>query len=392
MKKKVSSKNHVGKRNLGRHVIPVVVWLVAVAVVVWLFQQRAQRFQVLGVAQKQVRQVATNCPGRVRNIPVRLFDHVAAGQVIAVVDTVLDNDIQRETLQAQLNTMAAEIERLAAQLVSTQEEMESDRVDRVTTRITDLRRFSVDVENARLRILELQTKVAADRMTLGDLDSEVKISEDLASREAISAIELEKVKTQRAALAASIEDNESLLQQAQANLETAQQRLTQFDSTQPQEPSIENALEVTRKAIHVEENRVKEVLAQIKALGERQELKLTSPVDGVVSHIWRNAGETVIAGDPIVTIAQGSSNEVIGYAGQQMASLVRGDMTVEVIKVTEPMQVVTATVTFVGPQVEEMPAQLWQNPNVPEWGRPFTVAIPPNFAVLPGEVVGIRGF
>lgn len=391
MKKRVSKSNQASKRNIGRHVVPVVVWLAAVGVVIWLFQQRAQRVQVLGVAEKQVRQVAINCDGRLVAVDVNLFDPVTAGQVVAVVDTVLDNENGESVLRAQLDTIAAEVKRLTAQLVTTQEDMESDRTDRTTTRISDLRRFSVDVENTRLRVLELQTELATDRMELQDLNSEVKISEDLASREAISALELEKVKARRDAQAAAITDNEDLLEQAQANLKTAQQRLEQFTSVQPEAPSIESALEVIRESIRVEQSKTQEVLAQIEALNARREMKLTAPIDGVVSHVWRNAGETVIAGDPILTIAESRPTEVVGYAGQQMVSLVHNGMQVEVLKVTEPMQVATATITFVGPQVEEIPAQLWQNPKVPEWGRPFSVTIPPNFTVLPGEVVGIRG-
>lgn len=391
MKKRVSKSNHVVKRNVTRHVVPIGVWVAAVSMVVWLFYQRAQRFQVLGIAQKQVRQVAANCAGRLTRLPVRLYDRVTAGQVVAVVDTVLDNELEEGALQAQLDTISARMEHLKAQLVATQEDMESGRTERATGRISDLRRFSVDVENARVRILELQTQLAADRMRLQDLVSELKIAEDLASREAIPPYELEKVKAQHDALAATIADTEKLLAQAQANLVMAQQRQAEFAGVQPQEPSVESALEVIRKAIGVEEGRMQEVCARIEALEQRHALELTSPVDGVVSQIWRNEGEAVVAGDPIVTIAELRSTEVIGFAQPEMASLVHENMTVEIVKVSPPMQVAQARIAYVGPTVEEMPAQLWQNPNAPQWGRPFTVTIPPDLAVIPGEVVGIRG-
>ncbi len=391
MKKRVSKSNHVVKRNVVRHVVPVVVWLAALSVVVWLFYQRAQRFQAMGVARTQVRQVAANCAGRLTSLSVRLYDRVTAGQLVAVVDTVLDNEPNVAVLRAQLNTVSAGVQHLTAQLVPTQEDLEATRTDRAVTRISDLRRFFIDVENARLRILELQAQLATDRMTLQNLASEIRITQDLAAREAVAPYELERVQGQHDALAATVADNEKLLEQAQANLEKAQQRLTEFTSVQPQQASIDSALEVIHKAIDVEESRMQEVRAQIKALEDRHELKLMSPVNGVVSQIWRNEGEAVIAGDPIVTIAETESLEVIGYAAQDMASLIYEDMTVEIVKVTPPMQVAQATVTDVGPAVEEMPARLWQNPNTPQWGRPFAVTIPSDLKVIPGEVVGVRG-
>ncbi len=391
MKKKLPKTNHVAKRNALRHLVPVAVWLTAVSVVVWLFCQRAQRFQVVGIAQVQVRQVAANCAGRLKSVPVRLYDRVTTGQVVAVVDTVLDNEYDEAVLRAQIGTISAEIEHLVAQLVPTQNDLEVSRTDRETTRISDLRRFSVDVENARLRILELKAQLAADRMTLQDLASEVKITEDLASREAVTPYELAKIKGQYETLAATIADNEQLLEQAQVNLETAQQRLTDYTGVQPHQVSVESALEVIRKAIGVEEGRMQEVSARLEALQRRHALELTSPVDGVVSQIWRNEGEAVAAGDPIVTIAEVRSTEVTGFARQELAGLVRENMTVEIVKATEPMQVATSRVTYVGPVVEQMPAQLWQNPNTPQWGRPFTVSIPPDLIITPGEIVGIRG-
>jgi hypothetical protein len=38
-----------------------------------------------------------------------------------------------------------------------------------------------------------------------------------------------------------------------------------------------------------------------------------------------------------------------------------------------------------------MPQRLWRNPNIPQWGRPVLIDIPPGLSLVPGEVVGIRG-
>jgi len=38
-----------------------------------------------------------------------------------------------------------------------------------------------------------------------------------------------------------------------------------------------------------------------------------------------------------------------------------------------------------------MPERLWVNPNIPEWGRPILIKIPPGLELVPGELVGVRG-
>jgi multidrug resistance efflux pump len=388
MMMKRSGNDHIRKRYFLRHLLPAAVWLTAVSAVVWLFYQRKQQFQVVGIAQERVRQVAANCPGRIKDVRVQLFERVAEGQVVAVIDTVLDNEHEEETLRARIS---AEIERLAAELVPTQDDLQADRADREASRISDLRRFSVDVESIRLRILELKVQLVDGRSKLQDLVSEVKIAEDLVQKEALAPLELERARAQYEMLAKAVAENEQLLQQTEANLAKSQERLEAYASHESYNPSIESALEVIRKGIAVQESQMKEVSVQLEALRKRHALELTAPVEGVVSQVWKAAGEVVTAGDPIVTIAKGKSTEVIGYATETQAGMIHENMTVEIVKATEPMQVAPSTVTYVGPMMEQMPPQLWRNPNVPQWGRPFKVELPPDMAVVPGEAVGIRG-
>jgi multidrug resistance efflux pump len=391
MKKKRSTGNHVSRQYYLRHLLPVVVWLVAVGVVVWLFHQRSERFQVIGIAQGQVRQVATNCAGRVKDVSVRLYDDVSEGQVVAVVDTVLDNEYDEDVLRAQLATISARIEQLVAQLVPTQDDLQASREDREAARISDMRRFVLDVDNARLRVLELKAQLAGDQMLLGDLMAEAKIIQDLVEKKAVAPYELEQIKTRQESLTQSMAERVHLLEEAEARVASAQKRLDEYAERETFHPSVESALEPTRKEIGVQERLMQEISVRLAALEQRRVLELASPVDGVVSQIWRAPGEAVTAGDPILTIAVSRPTEVIGYARQGQMGQVRENMEVQIAKASDPLQVATSRVTYVGPAVEQMPAQLWQNPTVPQYGRPFKVQLPPELAVIPGEVVGIRG-
>ena len=391
---------------LRRHLLPIVVWLSAVACVVGLFTHRSRRFEIVGIARSQIRQIAVNCPARLKTVHVQLFDSVKKGQTVAVVNTVLDNEQPRVELQAQLEPILAEIEHLAAQLVPTQDDLLAEKADRENTRLSDSRRFSVDVENARVQILNLRSQIASDRIILEDLAMEAKIVRDLLEQDAVAPYELEKTQVQYNALAKKIEENEHLLEQAKSDLEQNQQRWDEYARSHPFHPSVDDALEVIRKQIGVQERLMDGLLAQLEALKSREALELKAPIDGVVipvqqranevrllrpgEKILRRPGEVVVAGDPILAIAEARPSEIIAYVGDRQLGQVEEKMLVELIKDREPPQIATSQVTHVGPTMELMPERLWLNPNIPQWGRPVVIEVPEGLELIPGEMVGIR--
>jgi multidrug efflux pump subunit AcrA (membrane-fusion protein) len=408
MKTKRPGNDHIRKRYLLRHVLPATVWLTAVGAVVWLFYQRVERFQVVGIAQGQVRQIAMNCTGRIRSISVDLFEPVKAGQTLAIVDSLLDNEQTLEAeLRAQLAVAAAEAERLASLLIPTQDQLETDVAGLKIDRADNERRFAADVENTRLRILELQATTAFDRGTLEDLGVEVKILEDLLSKEAIAPYEVDKARIQYKTLESKVRENEQLLEQAREDLRKAEERRDLFSQQGLPEPSVDHALEAIRKEITVQEELMKGLLAQLTALETRRNVELTSPIDGVVIAVHgrandalqqrpgeqtvRRAGEVIPAGDPILAVAEVEPTEIVAYVNEAQLRLLKDQMTVRLVKAREPAQIAESRVLRIGPVIELMPQRLWVNPNVPQWGRPVLIGIPAGLSVVSGEVVGISG-
>jgi multidrug resistance efflux pump len=392
---------------LRRHIIPILVWLGAVACVVGLFTRRSQRFEVLGIAQGQVRHIATSSTGRLKSVPVQLFEQVKAGQTLAIVDTVLDNEQLLEAdLQSQLAASLAEIEHLTAQLVPTQDTMLAEKADREINRVAEIRRFIVDVEQAKLQILTLKTQIASDEIVLEDLAVEVKITEELLEKEAVAPYELQKIKVQYDSLTKKIGENRRMLEQAEQDWVQAQQRLDEFIQREVEHPSVDGALEVIRKEIRVQEELMRGLFAQLDALKSRRSLELKSPFDGVVipvqgqanQTLLRRAGEDVIrregevirAGEPIMALAELKPIEIVAYISENQLGLVKEKTTVEIIKNRYPEQKARCEVRYVGPTIELMPQRLWRNPNIPQWGRPVVIEIPERLELVSGELVGIR--
>jgi biotin carboxyl carrier protein len=344
----------------------------------------------------------------VKSMPVNLFEHVEAGQTVAVVDTLLDNEqVLQAELKSRLLEVAAEIEHLIARLVPTQDTLLAEEAEREIDRAAEMRRFLADEENAKLRILELKALIASDQITLEDLAMEVKIVQGLLDADVVAPYELEKMKVQYDSLAKKIEENKRVLEEAERELKQAEVRRFNFAAQHHQHPSVDSSLEVIRKEARVQEELMRGLLSQLDALRSRQTVELKAPIDGVVVPIpvranealLRRAGEKVLirpgeviaAGEPLLAIAETKASELVAYVRQIQLGLVQDEAMVELVKTDGSPQIARAQVTSVGPTLEIIPQQLWRNPNIPEWGRPVLIEVPPGLELVPGEVVGIRG-
>ena len=375
---------------LSLRIVPILIWLAAIACVIVLHQRRTQAFQVLGLAQGQVYEVAATCTGRLKSVPVGLFEKVEQGQIVAVLDTVLDDEYLQDVLEAKLATILAEIDQLAAQLVPTQDSLLAEAANLQTDHLADQRQFATNIEDVRVEILKLKTLLETDKIMLEDLAVEVKIVQELLEKEAVSPYELQKVKVQYNTLAKKIETDKHVLEQLQSDLEQARQRRDEFAKRQLQYPSVDSALDVIRKQIRVQERLMDEVSVEIEALKMREAVELKTPFDGMVSQIQRWPGEVVDVNDPILTIAKVRATEVVAYASEDQAHEIREGIVVELVKSAEQPQIARSQVISVGPVLEQKPPRLWRHPDIPEWGRPFVVKVPPQMKLIIGERVGIR--
>jgi len=408
MNEKRPNKNHAVKRSYLRHMAPVAVWLGAVVTVGWLFYQKSASFQMVGIAQSEVRQVASDCTARIVDISVDLFEPVTAGQTLAVLNTVPASELTTEAeLQGQVATAAAEIERLMASLIPTQDELLANHADLQISHADNVRRFAVDAEAAKLHALQLQTEIANEEIILNTLAVDLRANEKLLEDKVIVPFELEKVKIQYDSTAKKIAEYQAELGQAQADQAEAERRRDEFASQQVPQPSIDDALEAIRKEAKVQEELIKGVRAQIAAFKTRSAVELKSPIDGVVIPISgqanevllkrqgeetiRRAGEVVAAGDPILAVAETEPTEIIAYANEQQVGYIEDDMTVELVKMRYPAQIAQSRVLSIGPTIELMPQRLWRVSTIPQWGRPVVISVPSGLNLVPGELVGIRG-
>lgn len=366
------------------HVVPFIVWVGAIVCIMALFSHRSRRFQILGIARGPMQEISATCVARLESVTVELFDEVTKGQVLAVLETTVDSEYNTELLEAQLKTVNAEIERLRAELTATEESYAANAANLDSDRITEARRFRSDITSAMLRNLELEAQIETDKSALErlKLDSKIFVLQGRLDANDSGPFELQQIKMERDALASKIADDEKLLKQSQEKLAEAQMLFEAFAQREPQHPSVGSALAVIDKEIEVQNRRLDELKVK------RPLLRLVSPFDGVVSMIQRGPGETVLAGEPILTVAAKEPVEVVAYTSEMFADSVEERMSVRVMKKSGAAQ--DSQIIEVGPTVEQTPARMWQNPNIPEWGRPILIKAPPGLDLTPGELVGVK--
>lgn len=363
---------------LKRHAMPIIIWLGAAALLVWLFGQRAKQVQLIGVAQGEMRRVASQVDGRLEMVPVKQFEKVNKGQTLVVLSD--------DRIYAQWATASAEAGRLRAELVAAEDRLKNETVLQQTENIIEARRFTINIEQKRLDKLELMTLIETDRITLEGLRLKKEVTGELLAKKAATVFELQSVQTEYEALAKQIEENEKILEQLNLDIQQAQQRQENLVQQLPAAQELDNALEPFRKAVDVQER----IIAELAV--EKSLLVLSSPIDGMVSEVLRGAGETILRGEPILMLSTSQPSEVVAYVTADEARRMEEGMTMELTRWGRPkMTSENSRVVAIGPTAVQIPQRLWANPTIPQWGWPVQISIPEDFKVLPGEMVGIRG-
>lgn len=236
---------------------------------------------------------------------------------------------------------------------------------------------------------------------------ELEATEKLVEQKAVVPLELAKVKVEHDSTIRKIDEYQQELKQAREDQVEAERRRDEFSRQDVPQPSVDDALEAIRKEAKVQEEVMNGLQTQIAAFRARTAVELKSPIDGVIIPISgkaneallkrqgeetiRRAGEVIAAGDPILAVAQTEPTEIIAYANEQQVGLLEQDMNVELVKMRYPAQIAQSRVLSIGPTIEVLPQRLWRSPTIPQWGRPVVIEIPLGLAVIPGELIGIRG-
>lgn len=386
----MNSKHTEYKKRRGRiliRILPVMVWLLAVAGVVALYVHRNVSFYVVGIASSQTCTFTAPGSGYLVSLPVSFQQEVRKGQRLAVLRLTPESQIRYNRAQFETDkaAAAAELEHLKVRVAAAEREFMLDQSrGRMETLYRD-HQLALDVEKMRLLILDIQTSLEPAKIQLQDLELEKQALQDLLAKKAIEPYELQKAEYEAAALAAQVEQEQQRLDQSRKDLKTATARLEAFRALQPAPVQTIVALEPLQTAISLLEKRLAELFEP------NYDIVLEAPFDGVVSGICYVAGQTVIKDLPILTVTAPVPDHVLAWVNQNRSGALRPHLPVELVKTSFPRRMMRSEISQVGPAIELMPERLWQDPRVPQWGRPIVIPVHPDMQILPNEIVGVRG-
>ncbi len=368
-------------------VLPVLVWLVAVAGVVGMFHQRASQFEIVGIADAEVHDIGTNIRARLISVQAQLFSKVNKGDPIAVVNTLADD----ERIEAGKAVIQAQIKALDAQLTELRKNYEAEIFNRQSEWWAEMRAFTADVVMAKKNILDINTMLEDDLTALETIKMDIKNfklenAADIAGGDFALNHQLKKMESNRDALKEKIEWGRGILAKHEQELKDAEYRREKYTQYLPQAGTDPNenqiVIELNKQALERELDELEE---------RRSDVVLTAPCDGFVSSIDSQVGEVVILPDfPVLSITEEKPSSIIAYVNENLAGHFTANKEVEIVKGSEPKQIGRSEITYIGPRVEQLPQRLWRNPAVPQWGRLMQIEIPLGMKLIPGELVGIR--
>jgi HlyD family secretion protein len=354
-------------------VVPYVAFAAVLVATLWLWRGYVGPATLVGEAESVRGIVSSLGPGRIAQIQVDALQRVTAGQVLARVITA-----EPRVLEAQIALSRARIGLIRAgndsdlRKQNSRVNLESLRLDWMSKR--------VDWLSAKARSAYRQLELAR----LEKLRSGVGNPGANQPLPVLSQDELDISRRDAAIEEAAVKELEVLVSQIGETIH-------QMGATKPegQESSSVSA------AIEVETRNLDLIEAQLMPVD------LLAPFDGVVSVVHRWSGETVQAGEPILTVSQEKPSRVVAFVRQPLQVDARPGMKVEVRSRARTREIGVGEVIRVGAQLEPifpslLPRSSSSSPTggdgraSSENGLPILVSLPANVSLLPGEVVDLR--
>ncbi|MGC8886497.1 MAG: HlyD family secretion protein [Verrucomicrobiia bacterium] len=344
-----------------QHILPVIVFLLALYAAVLLWKEHIGPANIIGEVEMMRANVTTTINGTVTDLNVDLLQRVQKGQPIC---TVIAYD--PDTTKASLAAIAADLETLRSRI------------------LIDQRRNNTAYEQLRVELLLRRVELANEKVNLDYAKSEFDRTYKLFKEGSDTEFQVNYWRSQRDMFQAKVNELEKLV----ADLEQTVDRLKPMLTSTEMENSVNKVISdaITAKQLEIE------------AL--QKPVVLKAPMDGFVSAIFHRTGEKVPAGSPIVTISATNATRILAYVRQPLNIKPAIGDSVEIRTRTRDRTVGIGTVIDVGAQLEPITASLLpyitgsivigrgpDGQNITEYGLPFIVTLPDNMKLLPGEVV-----
>ena len=335
-------------------VIVLFVVLLASGLIVWLLAPVHTPTNVIAVSGRiegDDAAIAAKTSGRIREITVREGDHLAAGQVIAVLD---DQQIRARERQAEAAVKQAEARvRLSQhQIVVLNEQLRQNELQVDQARV-----------DARGRVSEAEARLAAAEAGLAQAEATYKqakwdsdASTRLFERGLIAEQEARRAQNNEGAQAALVVAARRQVEAARGSLTAAQAMLVNPTIRSSQVAAVQGQIlqaEADIAAAKADADRARALLEE--ATANRQDLQVVAPFSGTVATRTAEPGEVVMPGTPIVTLVNLSEVYLRAFVPEGDIGRVRIGQPARVYLDSAPTKPIDASVSRIDPQASFTP-------------------------------------
>jgi len=336
--------------------LPFVVFALGVAAVAVLWNHSVTP-SLVAEAEAVSAEVRSAQGGTLTTLDIALLQPVTAGQVIGQIQLA-----DPKLLAASLAVIRAEIVLMRANLEP----------------VLPAQRVALDAGRLQLDWMHERVTLASLRVQVQQADAEVARLTPLHEKNIVSVELFDNARLQRENLKAQLSEQTKLVD----TLGPAAREFSQRSAESTPRP----AAETLAAAIHVQDEKLHLVEAQLGTIA------LTAPIDGVISAVYRRAGEHLTAGEPIVTVAATQSTRIVGFVRQPLAFDPRPGMAVEIRRRTPARQTAPAQILEIGRVLEPVSPTvlaLLNRSNTPELGLRVHFSVPAALNLRPGEQVDV---
>jgi HlyD family secretion protein len=352
---------------------PYIAFAMVLGLTAWLWRGYVGPTTWVGEVESVRGVVSSIGPGRLAQVQVDALQRVTAGQVLARVITV-----EPRILEAQISLSKARIDLIRAGTDSDLRKQNSR---------VNLESLRLDWMSKRVDWLSAKARSAYRQLELGRLEklrSGVANGGSTSPLPVLSQNDLDISRRDAAIEEAAVVELEHLVAQIGSSIQQlSASRLEGHDSS-----AVSAAIEVESKNLDLLESQMMPV-------------DLLAPFDGVVSVVHRWSGETIQAGEPILTVSQEKPSRVVAFIRQPIQVLAQPGMKVEVRARGGKREMGIGEVLRVGSQLEPIASSLLPRTSglpsgggsgggITENGLPVLVSLPSNLRLYPGEVVDLR--
>lgn len=316
------------------------------------------RFLASGHLESPTIGVATENFGQLTSIEVEVNQPVKKGQVLAVMEDA-DREAQVKSLRSQVATALSQREEALQQVLLKRVQIRSDEASAAAhRRQAELELAGASRGPTREELAQAEASVEEAKVRLEQARRERERLEQLFEDKVVSQAALEKARTnEQLALVGRTRAVNELAQLKKGppaeTVAAAQQKVAIADVNLDRAQNADLEVALLESKLQTRELELQRLQSELSAAEERYaRSRLKAPVDGIVSRVHKEVGETVYAGHVIVSLVQTDRLWIEASVAEQDASNVTQGQQVDIRFPSLPEKTMVGTVEEVAPSLE----------------------------------------